>query len=557
MARIYNPLKCVLLALFILIGFNGIEIASGQSEERINVKSELKQSKQEFKNLLRAKKGLISPEIRAQVKKLDKKSLKAFENGQYAEALRCFEKAIAILSQVPGQKPRGKYSLNNKHLDEHEQPVIVNMRVGSKSVEVLEAVPLFETGKDVSSYASGFKSYRLNSENGNIILRVGSTPLIVKEITDQKSSEEGRNVRSDNKDSPFGLSSIENGLDTGWVRHCAMEGLVWDFVEPERGKYNWSILDKRLTRARKKGVRSVVTAVCCASWDQGMKKNDPRRRGIVLPKDMNAYQTFLKKAVNRYPFVDAWQIENEVDWPRFWADTPENYVKLLRASYRTIKKENPDALVVFGGASSEPLTNREEFWSRFFLSLKKLSRDGERVFDVFDAHYFVSFDDLNVRIQEIRKRLDESGYQDIPIWMIEVACYSGQPNRMPHVTEKQQASEMVKIYVQALNLGVSKLFWQSVIDSYGYDGELNGYFDNTGLITNPRSRESYKKLVYYSYKKLIETLKGCDLGKIETLKLRDNVLAYRFLKNEQPIYIIWNNSTPLSEKFRRGRKNFR
>ena len=180
----------------------------------------------------------------------------------------------------------------------------------------------------------------------------------------------------------------------------------------------------------------------------------------------------------------------------------------------------------------------------------------ERYFDVFDAHWFLhesnyteNFKQLTDYIQNIRKKLNEVGYQDTPIWIGEMASYSGSPfiatregaikRNKPYISEKQHAGELIKLYVHTISLGVSKMFWVRLIEWNGYN-RMYGYFDNTGLINNPiNDGESHKKLAYYSYKKLAEILKGVDIRTIEVLNLGKDVYAYKLIKNGHPIYFMW------------------
>ena len=104
------------------------------------------------------------------------------------------------INQVSGQNR--KRPPRNNSLDRHDRakPIVVHLRVGSDSVEVLEAVPDVESGKDLKSYKSAFRRFRLPSENGTITLRITSTPLIVTEIREQRAGRDDRNIRADNTD---------------------------------------------------------------------------------------------------------------------------------------------------------------------------------------------------------------------------------------------------------------------------------------------------------------------------------------------------------------------
>lgn len=540
------------MALFILIGFNAIEIASGRSEERTNVKSELRRCKQEFKTMLQTKEGVVPPEVLYRARKLSRKSRKAFKKGQHADALRFLEDAISILKQVSEQKTQEKRSQSKKQLEKHEKakPTVVSLRVGSGSVKVLDAVPNFESGKDITTPIGTFKSYQINAENGKVTLELDSSPLFIIESTNVKIDKTQPTV-SDETNSPFGVHDIDQfderliDLGVNWVRYAAYGALIWDVVEPKKGQFDWSKTDRALKNAYQQGVHMVVNVYSFNHWDQGRG----RGHGGWMVKDLGAYKSFLEKAIRRYPFVDAWQIDNEP--AQTWADTPENYVELLKESYQVIKGVNPDAMVIIGGAAG-PLPLKGRFWSRVLLELGEKMSKGDRCFDVFDGHWFLhithmeKIEQLTDYIQNIRQSLDRIGYRGTPVWMTEMASYSGRQTdkihgNMRENSEKQQASELVKLYVNALSLGVSKIFWVRLIEWHNF-GRKNGYFDQTGLINNPlNDGEQHKKLAYYSYRNLAKTLSGSKWQDIKTLKLGKNVHAYSFNKNGQTIYALWAN----------------
>lgn len=437
--------------------------------------------------------------------------------------------------------------------------IALNLSVGSDKVEVTELVPNLDSGKEMKSDASGFTNYLLSAENGAITIKVSSIPLLIKEIKDKKLRKERRPILLDSKASPLGLHNAFDArladLEVDWVRYSGPPGLIWDIIEPEKSKFNWSRLDSSLNETHQHGIHMLVNVTTFNNWDQGIKRDDKRREpGIKLVKDMEAYQSFLEKAVLRYSFVDAWQIENEPNSRFFWNDTPENYLRLLKISYKAIKRANPGALVVIGGVS-DPMALNGDFWSKVFLYLEK-EGEKERCFDVFDCHWFFhhmrqmeNIEQLTDYVQNIKRKLDRIGYQDVPIWMTEMASHSGKPTAigcsMPEISEKQQASDLVKLYVHALSLGVSKIFWVTLVENHGYGRTPNDYFDNVGLINNPlNDGESNNKIAYYSYKKLAEVLKSFEWKDIKKLKIKDNVCVYKFLNNEQSFYVVWADCAP-------------
>jgi len=299
-----------------------------------------------------------------------------------------------------------------------------------------------------------------------------------------------------------------------------------------------------------------------------MEKGKPLR--AKAPTDMAGFLKFLSAAVERYdgdgindapgsPVVTHWQIENEVDGHNFWGDTPENYARLLKASYQIIKKANPKARVIIAGASSI-----DGFYKFYIPVLKELQniadKRDERYFDVFDIHWYgyvgeyrkIENHDLSSFMDSYNGTLSKYGYGNTPLWITETGTYGGKRvvgkrgESLPEQDEAVQAAELVKRYISFIGNGVKKVFWYQMTEAHNdVIGTTNDYFENVGLIRNIRNKgDSHKKLAYYSYKFLIDMLEGSDWKTVRRIDLGKDVHAYRFLKNGKAIQVLWYDQSP-------------
>lgn len=352
-----------------------------------------------------------------------------------------------------------------------------------------------------------------------------------------------------------------------WSRYCGFEGLVWDLVEKEPGVYDWSRTDYMFGEAAKSGLNLTVVVMGFNRRDQP----EVRLKGNALqgktPNDLPAFLRFLRSAVERYdgdgiddapgsPRVGYWEIENEVDLAVFWQDTPENYARLLAQSCRTIKRADPNAKVLISATAGPGVSpGFDNFFPRVFSALEKMKRNpGERFFDILSFHVYgqnaADLSSLKPHLERLRREWTKWGYGNIPIWLTETATHSGKPkggvaqaDMLRERTEAQQAADVIKIYVGALASEVSKIFWVTLTEWYGFNGQINGFWDNVGLIKNSLAGgRSYRKISYYAYKKMVETLEGSDWSKIETVQEKGGVYAYKFTKAGKPIWVAWNDS---------------
>jgi len=369
-------------------------------------------------------------------------------------------------------------------------------------------------------------------------------------------------------DSPFGFimgvptpdernKNLNGMVDVGskWIRISGAAGIVWDMIEKTKGTYDWKNADDIISDFAQKGINILVTV-------GPSNKTYQSERGY-FPSDINAYNSFLIKAVERYdgdgindapgsPIVAAWQISNEVDSKAEWSDTPENYAKLMKESYRVIKSANSHARVVIAGMAGP------DGISKYSQILNYMNDDV--YFDVFDFHWHatsggdykkhktrdpnrsVNFDDY---LNKIKSILNDNGYKNAKIWSTEMSASDINPEGQ---TEKSQAVDLIKRYVYPGSKGVSTIFWGTLYEQSGFGGVSGNtnYFNTQGLINNPNNDgKSHKKLSYYTYKKMVEMLEGNDWTTVETVRedTVNKVYIYKFTKQGTPIWVAWNDSS--------------
>jgi glycosyl hydrolase family 39 (putative alpha-L-iduronidase) len=175
--------------------------------------------------------------------------------------------------------------------------------------------------------------------------------------------------------------------------------------------------------------------------------------------------------------VEAYEIWNEENLPRFWSTGPDpaRYVELLKAAHAAIKQSDPAAKVVFGGLS----TNDYEFLERAYDSGAK----GH--FDVMSVHPY----NCDERPEAATRRPDGrmslgsfSAYREVrdsmlareddkPIWFTEFG-WSTTTARCG-VSEATQAEYLTRAYdLVEQDPYVQVALWHNLRNNYwDYDGE--------------------------------------------------------------------------------------
>ncbi len=374
------------------------------------------------------------------------------------------------------------------------------------------------------------------------------------------------------QDSPFGIhdptvpnvDKLEDiaAIGAKWVRYAGWNGITWDFIESPKGTYNWRRHDQLYLDTYKNKIKIMAVILAYSKFDGA--------RFGYLPKNMQWYLDFLAKAVERYdgdgvedapgsPVIDVWEVGNEED--SFWKDTPENYAFLLKESYKTVKKANPNAKVAFGGLAGP--YGIQSFFVPVLNILESIKDSiNDKYFEICGFHWSGQFPGnyqmeifpvktylLANTVDQMKVETAQRGYKDISIWIGEMSYNDGKPIGLWFLTaprtESEQAVELFKRYAYSIAKGVGKVFWITLTEWHNFGGAgVNNYFDNVGLINNPANDgQSHKKLAYYTYKKMVEVLEGSDWKNIATVQEQNGIYIYKFTKQGTPIWVAWNDSS--------------
>lgn len=121
--------------------------------------------------------------------------------------------------------------------------------------------------------------------------------------------------------------------------------LRWDAVDTGGGAYDWTTLDQQVETLAACGLEAALHVQARRGSDVSVMPADPDEYARFL----TALATHLKGRVRRY------SIENEAMVPIIWADSAENYFRLLDLAYAAIKAADADAIVLDSGVSSTVL----------------------------------------------------------------------------------------------------------------------------------------------------------------------------------------------------------
>jgi len=224
----------------------------------------------------------------------------------------------------------------------------------------------------------------------------------------------------------------------------------WSKLEPARGKFYWSGLDRWLTLAEKHRVQVVYTFGRVPAW-----ANDGKAQSVP-PTNLDDWDTFVRAIVRHAKGrIGAWELWNEPNDPKFWTGDMKTLIQMSERAYRIIKSEQPDAIVLTPSATWHEGMSASQWFKLYFAA------GGGKFADVIAFHGYVGLapEALTREIDHIRQAARNASV-DKPIWDTESSW--GMDTKM--VDPTSQAAFLARSYVIHVSQGVHRFYW------YAWDG---------------------------------------------------------------------------------------
>jgi len=528
---------------------------------------ELLEKAENAKELIRVKKSR-GVDVAEAVDKA-REARRAFKNGNFSEANRLLDEVIIFLgssSDMEVKKPA--------QVSESEKEISLNLDLKKAYLVTIDSK--YKKGKDISNIDDAIAIVPVDLQKGAISLKITSQPVFILEdkpilpLQMAKPSEQ----------SPFGFhpAKVEDikdpyqyALDIGVSWHRMKRYFIWPLVQRNIAKqaYDWTYYDDEIKEAQSQGLYLLPNIIAGPPLTEegaskmksaGIELKNYIRKNSYMPVNQKAYTDFVTACIERYDGdgiddmpglarpIKYWQIGNEPH-PKV-----KDFAEFVKTTSVAIKKADPEAKVIMGGALLQEMQNTPIFDRHFLKILEDLNG---KYIDIIDFHWggdatgnYRGYKD--VYNKHLRENLAKFGFPtDLPVWITEMSTYSGDPVKLSFQpwdpipqTESQQASDLIKRYVYGLSLGIKKIFWAwGMIEGFKNN---DSYFDHTGLIYDGKfsGDEGYgvKKLAYYSYQLMTTLLEGSDFSTVLTIMNgEDNIYAFKFIqkKSGKSIYVVW------------------
>lgn len=229
----------------------------------------------------------------------------------------------------------------------------------------------------------------------------------------------------------------------------------WDHLERQPGSWDFSSGDPAVAASLNAGLDVLGILIGTPGWaaSPGQKPGNGVPTGLYLPyRDPgNSWAEYVRHTVAHYTGeVRYWEVWNEPDLPYFWSGSSEDYLRLLKVAYLTIKDVDPGARVLMAGMVVPDMS--------FF---KRVLRDAVHdpahaanhdFFDAVSWHAYGQAGALYGNLLRMRSMLDEIGDGSARLWVTEDGFPASNPNGEP-----RQAAYIEQTIAFALAAGANKI----------------------------------------------------------------------------------------------------
>ncbi|MQA07769.1 MAG: helix-turn-helix domain-containing protein [Pseudonocardiaceae bacterium] len=143
----------------------------------------------------------------------------------------------------------------------------------------------------------------------------------------------------------------------------------WQNIEPRRGQFDWSTVDRLVSSARQDGLSVLFTMGGTPDWASPNGPDTPYDDGSRAspPRNMADWDRFVRRVAQRYRGrIDAYELWDMANHPKFFTGSTETLVEMTRRASSQIRAADPDATVV--------CPSMGELWDR--AALQALERFG-------------------------------------------------------------------------------------------------------------------------------------------------------------------------------------
>lgn len=261
----------------------------------------------------------------------------------------------------------------------------------------------------------------------------------------------------------------------------------WARLEPKKGKWDFSLLDKYVDMAEQHHVEVLLTLGITPEWasSRSSSKSNFGPGGAAMPKTIDDWRNYVRKVATRYKGrIHEYEIWNEPNISTQYNGSISEMVQLARVAYQTLKQVDPTITVCSPSPTHEPGVP----WLNQYLKA-----GGGKYADVIAFHLYVdpeAPERMVPLIRQVEQVMAKDGAGDKPLWDTETGYLIQNKQSVvptpPHIhtpyvaiSQDLTAAYVARTYILSWSSGVSRLYW------YAWDNWYAGLVEPDGKTLKP------------------------------------------------------------------------
>jgi polysaccharide biosynthesis protein PslG len=295
-------------------------------------------------------------------------------------------------------------------------------------------------------------------------------------------------------------------------------GPTWATLEPQRGVFNWWILDQDLQDTEQSGSESILTLGMTPQWASSSPTISSYYGlgATAPPANIQDWRDYVTAVVTKYHGrIAAYEIWNEPMSTNFWIGTEVQLVQLTEEAYQIIHAIDPQAVVISPSANYQ--------WMPGFLAA-----GGGNYVDVIGTHMSptpAAPEQIVPIVEQMRSIMQQYGVQSKPLWNTEIEWTL--PKNFD--TDEEAAAWLARTYIVNWWLGIQREYF------YAWDNRV--YV--TLWTVNANFQANAAGVAYGTVQRWLvgAVMQSCSSD-------ADGTWTCALERNDKPFWIVWNVNGP-------------